>query len=113
MISRTTCSAFMTTALLRASDVYAQTTSTCTLNGEEVPCGEMLSAVGWVVWVPFILIFLLLVAATCFWLWMLIDCLKSHRSDKLVWVLVILFGNLFGAILYLFLARNKNEATRV
>lgn len=45
-----------------------------------------------------------------FWLWMLIDCLTNEPSegnDKLVWVLVIFFGNFLGAILYFFIRRKE------
>ena len=54
----------------------------------------------------------LLIAATLFWLWMLIDCLaRDYRefgtlvtsdksADKLVWVLLILFLPVIGAIAY-------------
>jgi uncharacterized membrane protein YphA (DoxX/SURF4 family) len=45
-----------------------------------------------------------------FWLWMLIDLLKRKKfEDKLVWVLVLVFLNLIGAILYYFLAKAKEK----
>ena len=43
-----------------------------------------------------------------FWLCMLINCLKNPRLDsteKLIWVLVIVFLQFLGPILYFFLAR--------
>lgn len=43
-----------------------------------------------------------------FWLWMLIDCLKHEKSegnDKLIWVLVIIFGHWLGALVYFFVRR--------
>ncbi len=43
-----------------------------------------------------------------FWLWMLIDCLTkepSEGNDKIVWVLVVFFGNLLGAAIYFFARR--------
>lgn len=45
-----------------------------------------------------------------FWLWMLIDCLtrQFHEpNDKLVWVLVIIFLPLLGALLYFFIGRPR------
>ena len=44
-----------------------------------------------------------------FWIWMLIDCLTREFNDKLLWFLVIFFLNLFGAILYFFIVKNKKN----
>ncbi len=38
-----------------------------------------------------------------FWLWMLIDVMKRKSGDKLSWVLVIVFLNVLGAVLYYFM----------
>ena len=47
--------------------------------------------------------------ALLFTIWMLIDCLMSAlpATEKLIWVLVILFLSGLGALLYFFLARGK------
>jgi len=45
---------------------------------------------------------------TVFWLWMLIDCATKEPStgnDKLIWMLVILFTHLLGAMIYYFARR--------
>jgi len=52
----------------------------------------------------------LVLIAIVLWLWALVDCLKnepSHGSDKVCWVLVILFLPIIGAILYLFVRRRR------
>jgi len=57
-----------------------------------------------------ILLILFLIACGVFWLWSLIDCLKSewkNPNDKIVWLLVILLLNLFGSLLYLLIAGSK------
>lgn len=62
--------------------------------------------------VPFLIIFIFGIAALAFifWFWMLIDCLQRKRfEDKLVWILVLLFLNIIGAILYYFLVRSKKR----
>ena len=45
-----------------------------------------------------------------FWIWMLVDCIK-HESDegnnKLIWVLIILFTQLLGAVIYFFVQRRE------
>jgi hypothetical protein len=45
---------------------------------------------------------------TIFWLWMLIDAVTSSSiqgTEKIVWVLVILFTHILGALIYYFVAR--------
>jgi len=42
------------------------------------------------------------------WIWMLIDCVTNEPSegnDKLIWVLIIIFGNWIGALVYYFVRR--------
>ena len=45
--------------------------------------------------------------ATIFWIWMLVDAATSSLAgtEKIVWILVILFLHVLGAILYYFIAR--------
>jgi hypothetical protein len=43
-----------------------------------------------------------------FWLWMLIDAITNRSiqgTEKIVWVLVILFTHFLGALIYFFVAR--------
>ncbi|MGA2052872.1 MAG: PLDc N-terminal domain-containing protein [Opitutales bacterium] len=45
-----------------------------------------------------------------FWIWMLVDCIQNRRLDstqKLIWVLVIIFANLLGAIIYCIVGRKR------
>ena len=50
-----------------------------------------------------------------FWLWMLIDCLKRDfkgNYDKVVWVLVMIFLHILGAIIYYFVVKiGEKEVT--
>lgn len=50
-------------------------------------------------------IFLLLFA---FWLWMLIDAAKRDFDDKAVWIVLLIFLNGIGAILYYFIIKRRN-----
>lgn len=59
---------------------------------------------------------LLVVVAIIFWLWMLVDVLtrkdkafpgRNKGSERLIWVIVIVFLNIIGAALYYFLVRRK------
>lgn len=51
--------------------------------------------------------------STLLWVWMLVDCTVKELStgnDKLVWVIIILFANVLGAALYLFVRRPRRLA---
>lgn len=54
---------------------------------------------------------LVALAAFAFWLWMLIDVITkcpSEENKKLIWVLVVIFASILGAIIYYFVQRPKN-----
>ena len=49
-------------------------------------------------------------ACFAFWLWMLIHAIKNKGltdTEKLIWVLVILFLHVLGALIYFFVGRPK------
>ena len=60
-----------------------------------------------------ILIILGIIAGgTIFWIWMLIDCAINKGisdSQKVIWLLVIFFTHLLGALLYFFLGRSARQ----
>jgi len=59
-------------------------------------------------WVFVALAALVAIAATLFWLWALVDCLQrdfEEPSQKVLWVLVIVFVHFVGALLYVFMGR--------
>jgi hypothetical protein len=62
-------------------------------------------AIGGALLIVLVLIGLL---ASIFWLWMLIDCLSSNLPgmEKVLWFLVIFFLHLLGAILYFAIRRS-------
>ena len=57
------------------------------------------------------LVFLLFVIlAFVFWIMMLVDCIKNpglSSNERIVWVLVIVFLNWLGALIYLLAGRKK------
>ncbi|MDZ4178075.1 MAG: PLD nuclease N-terminal domain-containing protein [Coriobacteriia bacterium] len=58
-------------------------------------------------------IFGVAIAGTVFWVWMLVDCATNEPStgnDKLMWVLIILFTHLVGAIIYYFVRRPQRRS---
>jgi hypothetical protein len=54
-------------------------------------------------------IFLIL---TIFWIWMIIDVATRPIDEKIVWVLIVIFLNFLGAIIYFFTARRKYLKTQ-
>jgi hypothetical protein len=60
----------------------------------------------------FIVLMLIVVAASIFWIWMLIDVLTSSMpvAEKVLWFLVISFLHLIGAIIYFVVRRSGRTA---
>lgn len=45
-----------------------------------------------------------------FWIAMLVDCLKrkfKNDTDRIVWILVIIFAGIIGALIYYFIVKKK------
>jgi len=45
-----------------------------------------------------------------FWIWMIIDCATQETfegNDKVVWMLIVIFLNWLGALIYYFVRRRK------
>ena len=60
----------------------------------------------------FIIVLLIILAASIFWIWMLIDVLTSAMpvAEKVLWFLVIFFLHLVGAIIYFVVRRSGRVA---
>lgn len=55
------------------------------------------------------------IAATIFWLWMMIDALTNEPTTerKILWFLVIFFLHFIGAFIYLIVGRNGRASSSV
>ena len=55
-----------------------------------------------------LLFWVIAIAATIFWVWMLVDVLTSNKepNEKILWFLVIFFLHIVGAIVYFVVARS-------
>ena len=45
-----------------------------------------------------------------FWLWMLVDCATKESDQgntKIVWIIIIVFTNFIGAVIYFFVQRRQ------
>ena len=62
----------------------------------------------------FVFLGLLAILASIFWIWMLVDCSMNPGltdTQKIIWVLIVLFTHLIGAIIYYFVARPRRGVT--
>lgn len=63
--------------------------------------------------VIFVLIILALaVLIFIFWISMLVDCIKrkfKEDSDKIIWIIVIIFTGVIGASIYYFIVKTKDK----
>ena len=60
--------------------------------------------------VMFLIFLALAIVTTVFWIWMLVDCVTNPRlrdMEKVVWILVIIFTHIIGAIIYYFVGRQR------
>lgn len=92
-------------------DEALKSSGNCTVNGKQVDCGEFCDRFGGMfigIWVAAAVVS---IAVGGFWIWMLIDCAKREFKDKLVWIIVLLVGQGFGAILYYFMVKKKGQNT--
>ena len=51
---------------------------------------------------------LLVVTGIVFWVWMIVECATkepNHGNDKIVWIVIIVFTHLIGALIYYFFRR--------
>ena len=66
------------------------------------------------IWLPLIsLFFVVAILAMGFWIWALVDCVQNEPSegnDKVIWLLIIIFLNGLGALIYCFVRRPERIA---
>lgn len=55
---------------------------------------------------------LLALAGSVFWIWMIIDCATNEPNtgnDKVVWIIIIIFTQIIGALIYYFVRRRPRR----
>lgn len=72
----------------------------------------MFAFMGFGIFEILLLLFLipLALATFAFWIWMLIDCAKNNQladTERIAWILVIVFAHFLGALIYFFAGRKK------
>jgi hypothetical protein len=60
----------------------------------------------------FLLLFMMLPCIV--WIWALVEVVRSdfrRDSDKILWIIIIVFGSLLGVIIYFLFGRNRRIST--
>ena len=58
------------------------------------------------------LVIFMILGAVGFWLWTLVDCATKEPpegSSRVIWILIIVIGNMVGALLYLLVRRPRRK----
>ena len=87
--------------------VLAQITERCTINGKEVPCDEMKGFLGGLGFGLFVVVSIVGLISFIFWLMMLIHAIKKPIGSKPLWLLLIIFTGILGAIIYYFAVKRE------
>lgn len=61
----------------------------------------------------FVAFLLIALAGLAFWVWMIVDCVTNEPStgnDKIVWIIIIVFAQIVGALIYYFVRHRRRVA---
>lgn len=112
MVAMLTASvSYITLSLFTLQRVFAQ--APCVVNGKEIPCEEVAEQVGaFVGWGIGALAIILLIGLVSFifWIMMLIHAISRPIQSKAVWIIVLLFTGILGAIIYYFAVKRHFQA---
>jgi amino acid transporter len=87
------------------SGTVGTTTGHCVLNGQEVPCSQLVGAAKhvfeWGLGIVFLIVVLILLCGV-FWLAMLVHAISKPIDNIVMWIAIVFFFVLPGALLYYF-----------
>jgi len=100
----------LTLGLLAVANQVAFAAAKCTVNGREVDCAELGNQVkgflGWGIGI-FLLFAALGIWATVFWIMMIVHAAKHNVENKAMWIILIVFTGIVGALIYYFVVKRK------
>ncbi len=113
-ISRFLCLAGFLMLLFVMGSQIVSAQATCTLNGKEVPCEEMGEQLGGFLGAGLVLglIFVVVgIAATVFWIMMLIHAATHEVENKAMWIILMVLTGIIGALIYYFMVKRNFTST--
>jgi uncharacterized BrkB/YihY/UPF0761 family membrane protein len=69
-------------------------------------------SLGFGILVIFLVAILAMLFASLFWVMMLVDCAKRDFKDKTVWIIIIIFTNFLGAVLYYYIIKKAEDSKK-
>lgn len=93
-------------ALLSLANKVALAQAKCTLNGKEVPCQQIKGFLGFGFGLLAVVL-ILAIAAGIFWILMLVHAASHEMENKAVWIILIVFTGIIGALIYYFVVKRK------
>lgn len=109
-VTKITLFSSLSLGLIIAVNKIALAASTCTINNQEVPCESVLNQAsglfGWGLGL-IIIFFVFGIWATVFWVMMIIHAAKNNIEDKGMWIILLVFTGIIGAIIYYFVVKQK------
>lgn len=103
---------FAASVPMALADVAPDLSANCTLNGEAIDCAQLEEMAG-----PFLaaglgllLLFGVLgIAATIFWIMMLVHAATHDNKDKAMWIILMVFTGIIGALIYYFVVKRNTK----
>lgn len=96
--------------LFAVANQVALAAAKCTVNGQEVDCAELGNKIqgflGWGIG-GFLLFVAFGIWATVFWIMMIIHAAKHNVENKAMWIIIMVFTGIVGALIYYFVVKRK------
>lgn len=97
-------------SLMIAINQVALATEEYVFNGQEVNYAGLENKVkgilGWALG-GFLVIFALVICSTVFWIMMIVHAAKHEVENKAMWIILIVFTGIIGALIYYFVVKRK------
>jgi hypothetical protein len=96
--------------LFSSDTLAAAIQSTCTTNGQSVPCDQMIGFINGLLGFGLsvlLIVLLLSIASFAFWLVMLIHAASKPIEKRVLWILVQVFFGVAGSIVYYFAVKRE------
>lgn len=110
IITKSAVFSFVTFWLWSVSTQLALAQAKCYKSGVEIPCEELVESVksffAWGIG-GFLVIFTLIILAIVFWIMMIVHAARHPINNKGIWIVVMIFTGIFGALIYYFVVKRK------